>query len=406
MFFPPALLALRGNHCLRYAGCFLCGFLWSGLCAHGMLAERLSPELEGKTLTVTGRVASLPEYRSEDMRFEFLPDNPVIFAGKEWPAPRKIRLTWYRHTKKMQPGQHWQLRVKLKRPHGFMNPGSFDYEQWLFQHRIGATGYVADVLDNRDTGITSGEYVDRLRYQLRERIHRSLEHDRYGGLILALVLGDRSLISAGDRNTMINTGTYHLLAISGMHISLVAGLAYLIALRLWSWTGFLPVRFAAQRFAALLAMMVAVLYALIAGFSIPTQRALIMLAVIMFAVYTRRRYATSYIYCTALLLVLIYDPFAVMDPGFWLSFGAIALLIYGMSCRVAVSGIWWRWGRAQYVGIHRPFAGFLVMVSAIFSFGNACQSGYDPLGQSGNHPPRGSRVQCSPYCLKHCPVSV
>ena len=345
---PMALVLWMPGPRLRLAGCMLCGFAWALFCAHHILAPGLSPDLEGKTLALTGRVVSLPEYQADGVRFEYQVDHPIQHAGQSWPAPGKIRLSWYQNPPAILPGQIWELTVRLKRPHGFMNPGGFDYEGWLFQHRLRATGYVVKTPVNHYTGMTRGYYVDRLRYRLRAGINRHLD-SAYRGLIVALTLGDRSQASLADRTTMINTGTYHLMAISGLQISLVAGFFYLVVMRLWSRTGRWAVSLPAPRIAALMALVAATVYALIAGFSIPTQRALIMFAVLMSVMFSRRCHAISQGICAALLAVLVLDPFAVMDPGFWLSFGAIMALAWGMSCRIAARSLWWRWGRAQYV---------------------------------------------------------
>ncbi|MBI4005668.1 MAG: DNA internalization-related competence protein ComEC/Rec2, partial [Gammaproteobacteria bacterium] len=246
-------------------------------------------------------------------------------------------------------GQYWRLSVRLKRPYGFMNPAGFDYEGWLFQHRIRTLGYVLNTPDNTYLGKTRGRYISRSRYFLREKINNELDKNPYSGLIVALSLGDSSQIPKIQYKVLVNTGTNHLLAISGLHISLIAGLFYFLARKLWSIGGVFTLYLAAPRFAAIAAMAAATIYAILAGFSIPTQRSLIMLAVVMWALFNYRQYAFSHIISTALLLVLIADPFAAIAPGFWLSFGAIAVIAYGMSCRVSTDSIWWRWGRAQYL---------------------------------------------------------
>ncbi|MGH8120965.1 MAG: DNA internalization-related competence protein ComEC/Rec2 [Gammaproteobacteria bacterium] len=348
LLFPLVFLLIAAGPRLRLAGWLLCGFTWALIRAQGMLAPELDRELEGKTLTVTGQVSSLSESRERGTRFEFRLDGTIRFAGRDWPAPGKIRLSWYQNPPQLLPGQYWQLTIRLKRPRGFSNPGGFDYEGWLFQHRIRAVGYVVQSPVNHYTGTIRGAFIDRLRYALREGVNRNLD-SKYRGLIIALTLGDRSQTATADRATMINTGTYHLLAISGLHISLVAGLLYLAFLKLWSGTGRWAVRLPAPKIAAAVAMLGAACYALVSGFSIPVQRALIMLVVIMCVVYSGRRHAVSHVIAVALLLVLIYDPFAVLDPGFWLSFGAIGVLAWGMSCRISVRSLWWKWGRAQYV---------------------------------------------------------
>jgi len=346
---PVALCIAVVKSPFRIGGYFFCGFLWAMLRAEIILSEGLDRTIEGKTLTITGQVISLPEKLDDRIRFQFHIDNIVSDAGQKFPNPGMVRLSWYQLPEIVQPGEHWQLSVRLKRPYGFMNPGSFDYEGWLFQHRIRTTGYVLNTPKNTYLGETTGNYINRSRYFLREKINRIMDGNPYSGLITALSLGDSSQIPNDQNTVLINTGTNHLLAISGLHITLIAGLFYFLARKLWSIGGVLALYLAAPRFAALAAIFAATIYALLAGFSIPTQRTLIMLSVVMWSLFTYRQHAFTHTITTALLLVLIFDPFAAMAPGFWLSFGAIAVIAYGMSCRVGADSVWWRWGRAQYL---------------------------------------------------------
>jgi len=347
---PVLILCLVCTHKgLRIAGFILLGCLWALFRAGIILSDELNVDLEGKTLIAEGRVVSLPEYRDRGARFEFQIGQLLSTNGQSHAGPGKVRLSWYGAPENLMPGQIWRLTVRLKRPYGFSNPGGFDYEGWLFQHRIRATGYVPDKGENHYTGFSKGQYVNRLRYFLRAGISTHSHDPAFAGLIIALGLGDRSLIQSRARDTLIRTGTNHLLAISGLHIGLVAGLLYLLARRLWSVGGILPLYIPAPRIAMVAAIMGATGYAVLAGLSIPTQRALIMVTVIMLGLFSHRRYPISQIFCAALVLVLIIDPFATLDVGFWLSFSAIAIIAYGMSCRVDTNNLWWRWGRTQYL---------------------------------------------------------
>ena len=346
---PTAIILLRYKSFFRYAGILLLGFSWSLFRAELILAEKLPKEIEGQTLQVTGRVVSLPEQDSKRTRFEFLIDRLLDESSRQWPSPGKVRLNWYASGSQPVPGQEWHLTVRLKRPYGFRNPGGFDYEAWLFQQRLRASGYVVHDRSNKYTGTSKGQYINRLRYSLRQKIVHNSGQARHLGLIIGLGLGDRSYITPHDREVLVRTGTNHLLAISGLHIGLVAGLFYILARRFWSLCGSLPLCLAAPRFAAVAAIIGACAYALLAGMSIPTQRSLIMVIVIMLSLFSYQRHAFSAVLCFAMLLVLIYDPFAVLAPGFWLSFFAIALIAYGMMNRVDANRFWWRWGRPQYI---------------------------------------------------------
>lgn len=353
-FWCPVILVLASviiplfarSRCIFLAG-FLFGCGWALFRADLILADKLEPGLEGKTLVAYGQVVSLPEQRGEGLRFEFEIKELTAPDGRRWRGPGKARLNWHRDSAAPVPGQYWNLLVRLKQPYGFMNPGGFDYEGWLFQHRIRATGYVVESGNNNFSGHQQGQWINRARYHLRDGIIDSLKTNQYTGLVLALSLGDRSLIGAEAREVLIRSGTNHLLAISGLHISLFAALFFMLARRLWSAGGRFPLYLPAPRVAVVAAILAATGYSLLAGMSIPTQRSLIMVAAVMLGMLNYRRYPVSSIFCATLLLVLLVDPFAVMDAGFWLSFGAVAVITYGMVCRVEVNTFWWRWGRTQ-----------------------------------------------------------
>ena len=348
-FLPVILLLSFYKPPLRIIGLFFCGFLWALLRAGFILADDSVKDIEGSTLTVIGQVVSLPEQRGDGIRFQFHIKKIISAGHQKWQSPGKVRLNWYHQPELIKPGQFWQLSIRLKRPYGFMNPGGFDYEGWLFQHRIQMTGYVLYSIKNNYLGITNGQLVNRMRQKLQTNISHLLENNPFKGLILGLGLGDRSLITTEQNNVLRNTGTNHLLAISGLHIGLIASLVYFLTCRLWSCGGILPIFIAAPRFAVCTAMLAAFIYASLAGFSIPTQRALIMLLVVMWSLFNYRQYTFTYIISWALILILIIDPFAVMSSGFWLSFSAILVIAYGMLHRVGTESIWWRWGRVQYI---------------------------------------------------------
>ena len=362
LFLPLTLLVLvaspKPQHFRKYilvATCsMICGFLWAFLRADIILANDLDRALEGETVIITGKVISLPEIMDSGIRFEFQIAEMKSQAGISLDNPGKVRLGWYRQNVSIQPGEHWRLHVRLKRPYGFSNPGGFDYEGWLFQHRIRATGYVRNKEQNDLIHAASPFSVNYQRHHLRALINKSHIADFEKSFLYALGLGDRSKISARQWQTLTQTGTSHLLAISGLHIGLVAGLFFIVGRWLWALAGSLPLQMSSQRFAALSGVTGALTYAALAGFSIPTQRALIMLSVWMLSLFFNRKYASSDIITISLLLVLIIDPFAAMDAGFWLSFIAISIIAYGMTCRVRtnISGwrnAWWNWGRVQYL---------------------------------------------------------
>ena len=362
VFLPPTLSALFARpklklfheYILVISCSVICGFLWAFLRADIILANELDRAIEGETVIITGEVVSLPEIMDSGIRFEFQITEMRSQTGISLENPGKIRLGWYRQDVMIQPGEHWRLNVRLKRPYGFSNPGGFDYEGWLFQHRIRATGYVRNKEQNELIYRASPFSVNYQRHLLRSLINTTRIPDFEKSFLYALSLGDRSKISAKQWQTLTQTGTSHLLAISGLHIGLVAGLFFIVGRWMWAFAGSLPLQMSSQRFAALAGLSGAFMYAALAGFSIPTQRALIMLSVWMLSLFFNRKYASSDIITISLLLVLIIDPFAAMDAGFWLSFIAISIIAYGMTCRVqsnisAWRNVWWKWGRVQYL---------------------------------------------------------
>lgn len=347
--FPPVFILAVSCARLRLPACFLCGFLWVLLHAGIVLSYGLDKNLEGETMLLEGRVASLVEHRVPGVRFEFEVTQLRFGNQVQSSIPGKVLLNWYRDVPELLPGEKWQLAARLKRPHGFINPGGFDYERWLFQQRLLATGYVVASGKNERLGQAPGLSVNAFRQSLRDNITKALDDHPLRTLITALSLGDRSGIDASQRRILIDTGTSHLLAISGLHVGLVAGLVFFITRRSWGCLGPLALHVAAPRVAAATAILTALMYALLAGFAVPTQRALVMLAVVMGSFISSRRYAFSHVLTVALLLVLLLDPLAVLAPGFWLSFGAIAVIAYGILYRQDTTGFWWRWGRTQYL---------------------------------------------------------
>lgn len=342
-----AVFGLRGRG--RAAAALVAGALWALLHAHWVLAHELDPALEGADLVVEGRIASLPEPRERAVRFRF-DIEAARHGGEPVASPSRVRLSWYGQAPPLTVGERWRLVVRLKRPSGYRNPGGFDYEAWLFRQGIRATGYVRDGEANRRLGAAAtAAPVGRWRQQLSARIGEVLDGDPVRGLAEALAIGERSRIDPGQWAVLNRTGTSHLVAISGLHIGLVAGLMFFLTRWSWSRSVRLSLRLPAQRAAALVAMAGALVYAAMAGFSLPTQRALIMVAVLMAALFWQRRVRPAHGLSLALLAVLLLDPLAVLAPGFWLSFGAVAIILYAMAGRLGRGRWFQQWGRVQWV---------------------------------------------------------
>jgi competence protein ComEC len=284
-------------------------------------------------LTVDGRVASLPAELGEARRFLFRVEatrhdgEAIDFAGL-------TRLTWYDSVPSLAVGERWRLKVRLKPPHGFANPGGFDLERWLFEQGIKATGHVRGRGDNLRLDPGPGVYwVDRLREGLRDHIARQLAESPALGLVQALTLGERSAMPPAQWEGLTRVGISHLVAISGVNVGLVAGFVFFLVRWFWVWRPGWTLGLAAPRAAALAGLGGALAYSALAGFAVSTQRALVMLAVLLAALYWGRTPRPFAALTLALALILALDPQSVLSYGFWLSFGAVAVLLFTLEAR-------------------------------------------------------------------------
>ncbi|OQW94172.1 MAG: hypothetical protein BWK79_07225, partial [Beggiatoa sp. IS2] len=308
-----------------------------------ILTQDLAPTLEGQDLIVIGTLINLPIQQDDGWQFDLAPTQ-ALFQEQIQPNPGHLRLHWLHPAAPLYPGQQWQFTVRLKRIHPSLNPYTFDYSSILFQQRIRATGHVRESTHTRLLQPPSPLSIDALRYRLAEAINAALGHHPHTGTLIALAVGHQRAISPDQWDIWRMTGTIHLISISGLHISLIALLAFWIARWLWSCSSHAIDRLPAQRFAAWASLLTAISYALLAGFSIPTQRSLIMIAVVLSNLLLARATAPSNLLACALLLVLLYDPLAVMALGFWLSFGAITLIVYATTGRRIPPSPLTRWG--------------------------------------------------------------
>ncbi len=307
---------------------FALGLAWSwGWCAWG-LAHRLPVDLEGRDITVIGDVASLPASHHGTVSFDLA---LIRWPGSGRVHPRRIHLTWYRAHRFPRPGERWQLRVRLKRPHGLMDAGAFDYAGWSFRNGIDAVGYVRHGIGRR-IAPAAGYPILRWRAAVEAALRKAVGHDPQRGLLEAVTVGDRADVSTAAWQILTRTGTVHLVAISGLHIGLVAGLVFTLVGGLWGALG-LSARAPARSAAIVAALAVALAYAALAGFSLPTRRAVLMLAAYAVATLWRREHRRYAPLELAALAILVTDPPAVLAPGFWLSCAAVAALLYVVPAR-------------------------------------------------------------------------
>lgn len=328
------------------------GVGWGSLFGHYIRSGILSVELEQHSLLLQGRVVGLVEtevgYAQQPVqRFQFdvtqCESAPHVACAQ---VPRRVQLSWYDAARAPDSGSSWQLRVKLKRPRGFANPAGFDYAAWLVANRIGAVGYVERSPDNILQAPASSFSIDAWRSRARVYLEQRLNTAAHRDLLLGLLVGDGSAIDQSQWTTFRATGTVHLFVVSGLQIALSGGLMLGLS-RLWWRSPFAVSNRRSYWLAALPAALVAVLYAMLAGFGLPLQRALIMFGLLLWALTARTEIAPTRGWITALWLVLLGDPLAVLDAGFWFSFAVVGVLLIVVSGRREATPSRLRWWWAQ-----------------------------------------------------------
>jgi competence protein ComEC len=324
---PLLLLLARFSSVFRIIFLFFAGFCWALFRADFALKDTLQADIENSDVYIQGVIISIPE--SHDDHIRFLIDTHKITSLKAQPFSSAgiVRLSWYKNQTIPVPGDIWQFKVKLKRPYGFMNSGGFDYEAWMLRQGINASGYVKFDKHNIKIGEANTHFIQKVRYKLAQQLKQTLDKPLLG-LVLALSLGDRSQLEREQWKVLSQTGTNHLIAISGLHLSLITGLIYFIACFIWSRFYCLTLRIPAPLFASIIAFATAFIYAALSGFALPAQRALIMIAVFLLGLFSGRQVFVTNVICVALTLVLILDPFAIIAPDFYLSFFAVIFILY------------------------------------------------------------------------------
>lgn len=309
------------------------GWIWLSLSV--FLTPNLPESVMGETLWVEGRVVGLVQNNTGGagqlpiQRFELRLSKLESLDRQTnqawwWPKPM-IRLSCYRCDWQPNPSETYRLAVRIKPIHGSMNPGGFDYEAWAHQNALKATGYVR-INEAQPRLLKSGFDHHQMRARLGQHLGSIWGDSDFNGIYNALLYADRQAISDADWSLMRATGTIHLMAISGLHLALVALMGYGIGRLIWR----LPIRrferYPVHWFGSAFALLLATIYGLLAGFSIPTQRAWIMVAVTVVFLLLRRQFQPWSVLLLAAFLVLVWQPASVLSQGFWLSFLAVGLI--------------------------------------------------------------------------------
>ena len=322
----PLLLTLVGvsrGTCITV--CFVLGVCWTAWVAQTVLTVRLPESKVGTDHTVTAQVLDIPRRWRRAVTFSARID--AVTDRGDWPARScKVRLAYYGSHLGFAPGERWRLAVRLRQPRDFRNGLRVDREHASLRERLCAVGYLRSSPRPQRLATEQTAGLQRVRAALFDRLGAHMHGLAGAGLVQALTLGLRNGVNATQRQVLRQTGTAHLLAISGLHIGLVAafGAAFVrVSARLCPWC---VVRLPVADSAMVCALLLAFSYAALAGFTLPTQRALIMVFAVALYVWLRRRLSLVGALALALLLVLLRDPFSILGADLWLSFIATGVL--------------------------------------------------------------------------------
>lgn len=354
------------------------GFSYAAWIAQARLSDSLPNEWQGHNITLTGIIAEMPRVHERGLRFSFDVENIQTEAAH---VPKHIQLaTYYGDADTpldIHAGERWRFTVRLKQPHATSNPHGFDFEAWALERNIRATGYVYAKGENAKLAETSDSpayLIERLRESVRSHFQQTLGDAPYAGILVALAIGDQASISQTEWQLFTRTGVNHLMSISGLHITMLASLFFALTYWLWRRSVRLTLFFPARKAAALVGLFAALCYTLISGFEIPAQRTLFMLSTFAVMMLLSRNVAPSQMLAAALVVVLLADPWAVMSPGFWLSFGAVALIFYVTANRYGKSHWLLEYGKVQWamtIGLIPPLLALFQQMSLVSPIANA-----------------------------------
>ena len=337
----PAVSAWRG-----WVVALLCGITGFGLTgwrAAVFEGTKLAPVLEGRDIVVTGVVVAMPQANQTGLRFRFQVEQ-ARQSGSLVQVPPDIYLGWYsargfdagdetadarRQPSALWAGERWQMTVRLKAPHGNSNPHGFDYELWLWEQGLQATGYVRSGAGDsaaQSLGQTWTHPVELARQMVRDRIFEHVADRKVAGLIAALVVGDQNAIDRADWDVFRATGVAHLMSISGLHVTMFAWLAAALIGFLWRRSSRLCLLLPAPHAALAGGLLLASAYAVFSGWGVPSQRTIWMLATVGLLRLSGKQWPWPVVWALACAVVVTVDPWALTQAGFWLSFVAVAVL--------------------------------------------------------------------------------
>lgn len=300
------------------------------------LADALPVTLEARDLQITGVVASLPQRTSNGLRFRFEVEQAAS-GGEAVAVPAVVSLGWYHGfdddatlsdaQRELRAGQRWRFTVRLRRPHGLANPHAFDQELRWFEEGVRATGSVRDAPAPQLIDHAAAHPVERLRQRARDAIDAAVTEPRVAGVLTALAVGDQSAIERDDWELFRRSGISHLVSVSGVHVTMFGWLAGVLIGAGWRRSVSAMAWVPAPAAALWGGFGVALAYAVFSGWGVPAQRTVWMLGAVTLLRSAGVRWPWPLVLLIAADVVTLADPWALLQPGFWLSFAAVGLLM-------------------------------------------------------------------------------
>lgn len=329
---------------------FMFQLIWANYHAQQMLSWQLPTKYHNQVINLKGNIKGVPYFdkQSQEAKFVLSVQKLCLKNASEatcetlYPT-QDIKLYGQVKLKQdqfLQSGDTLELIAKIKKPWNVSNPGGFDAEKNAFLTQIKATGNIKTLISHQPYAYFE---LDNLRQKISDRMLGALKEDSLSGMLIGLTIGVTDRISQAQWTLLRNTGTTHLIAISGLHISLIGGLIFSLMTLLWRCAPRLLLWMPAKIAAAYLTLFFIWGYGFLAGMSLATERACLMMSALMLAIILKLRMSAGFIFSASLIVILICDPFAVLSVGFWLSYLAIGLLIYATGNRLKFTQKKWSW---------------------------------------------------------------
>lgn len=388
LFMPRRNVATRMLHTMLIAA-FACGIgiYYAAWQAEQRLAVSLPDKWQGRDIEVVGIIADLPRAHERGLRFVFDVERTLTPQAS---VPPHILLSTYQDNDApplvLHAGERWRFMVRLKQPHGTANPHGFDFEAWMLERDLRAVGYVHNSKKlvaghPKENNVRLDKFAGGLNYRIetwreavRDKFAATLGGAPYSGVLTALAVGDQHSIPPEQWQVFTRTGVNHLMSISGLHITMLASLAFAVVYWLWRRSTRLTLWLPARKAAASAAVLTAISYALLSGFAVPAQRTVYMVGAVAAALWLNRNFSLGQLLSIALIGVLVPDPWAVLSAGFWLSFGAVALILYVTAHRVHPPHWLAQYATVQWamtIGLTPLLLALFQQVSLVSPFANA-----------------------------------